>query len=537
MSPPDHPLTVGEAVMHTIAAYGVETVFGIPGTHNLEFFRPLASLGIRVVTTRHEQGAGYAADGWAQRTGLPGVVLTTSGPGLLNVLSAAATAFAESRPMIVLSPGPVRGRERPEFGSLHETKDQTGAAGAVMAWSRRVRSDAEAVETVHDAFAFFASGRPRPVHIEVPLDLLDSSSTVDASQFVARATAPPVASPIVIARAASILSAADRPMIIAGGGATRATVELAALAERLGAPVATTINGKGALRESHPLSLGSELRLAATAEFLRTADVLLIVGSKRGEAELWDQVVTPTSATLRIDIDERSLLSDRGAALVLRGDAAAVLEAIGEALGRRHPATLDVAAIRAAQRAEAQTASPQLVNLADQIVSALPASAVVTGDSSQIVYRALTSVLRQNEPRSFLYMATYATLGYGLPAAIGARIASEDRPVVCVVGDGALMMSVQELVTAAEQGLDLTVICIDNGGYEEIRENQLDLGISPVGVELRQPEWPALARSMGADAVSVDVEGVPEAIRRATRLGGLQFVHVRFPAGEVAATL
>ena len=150
-------LTGGHSVMRVLREYGIDTVFGIPGTHNLEFYRPLAELGITPITTRHEQGAGYAADGWSHRTGLPGVVVTTSGPGLLNALSAAGTAFCESRPLLILSPGAPRGQEYRDVGALHETKDPTGAAGAIMLWSRRVDSDLEAVEATHEAFALFAS--------------------------------------------------------------------------------------------------------------------------------------------------------------------------------------------------------------------------------------------------------------------------------------------------------------------------------------------------------------------------------------------
>ena len=162
--------TAGRAVLETIRAYGVDAIFGIPGTHNLELYRPLADLGIRAVTNRHEQGSGYGADGWAQQTGLPGVVITTSGPGLQNAMSAIGTAFCESRPLIVLSPGVPLGAEFADVGTLHETKDATAMVGAIAEWSRRVSSAAEAVDAVHDAFTLFQTGLPRPVHIEIPLD-------------------------------------------------------------------------------------------------------------------------------------------------------------------------------------------------------------------------------------------------------------------------------------------------------------------------------------------------------------------------------
>ena len=153
--------TTGWVLLETIANYGVDTVFGIPGTHNLELYRPLRALNIRVVTSRHEQGSGYAADAWSQRTGKPGVVLTTSGPGLLNALSAAGTAFCESRPMIILAPGPALGDEFADRGVLHETKDQLGAAQAIVEKATRVTSAAEAVDAVHEACLLYTSPSPR----------------------------------------------------------------------------------------------------------------------------------------------------------------------------------------------------------------------------------------------------------------------------------------------------------------------------------------------------------------------------------------
>ncbi|HWT32128.1 MAG TPA: thiamine pyrophosphate-binding protein, partial [Microbacterium sp.] len=189
----------GLAVLQTLCGYGVDTVFGIPGTHNLEFYRHLPRLRMRAVTSRHEQGAGYAADGWAQRTGMPGVVITTSGPGLLNALSAAGTAYCESRPLILLSPGVALGAEFADVGTLHETKDAVAASGAIVEWSRRVSTAAEAVQAVHDAFALFRTGRPRPVHIEVPLDVLEGTADVPHADREPRPESGPTAAHAALA--------------------------------------------------------------------------------------------------------------------------------------------------------------------------------------------------------------------------------------------------------------------------------------------------------------------------------------------------
>ena len=170
----------GAAVVETLAAHGVDTIFGIPGTHNLEIYRHLPRTGIRAITPRHEQGAGYAAEAFARVTGRPGVVVTTSGPGLTNVMTAASTAYAESQPMLVLSSGLPTGAEGRDLGQLHEAKNPLGAMDQLVRWSRRVHSADEAAAAVTEAFGSFTGGRPRPVHIEVPFDVLEQSWSGDA---------------------------------------------------------------------------------------------------------------------------------------------------------------------------------------------------------------------------------------------------------------------------------------------------------------------------------------------------------------------
>ncbi|WP_311877921.1 thiamine pyrophosphate-binding protein [Microbacterium forte] len=520
--------TAGRAVLETIRAYGVDAIFGIPGTHNLELYRPLASLGIRAVTNRHEQGSGYGADGWAQQTGLPGVVITTSGPGLQNAMSAIGTAFCESRPLIVLSPGVPLGAEFADVGTLHETKDATAMVGAIAEWSRRVSSAAEAVDAVHDAFTLFQTGRPRPVHIEIPLDVLEAPADVPAEARHPRVMPPRVSGdPSALADAARLLQGAQRPVIVAGGGSVDAAHEVTALAERLGAPVLTTLNGKGVIDERHPLSLGSNLRLAAAREVAEDADVVLVIGSKLGEAELWAPRLEARGAVVRIDISPLQRNKNLDATVGIVGDAAAVSAALLALLPDEGRAARDLTTERAAIEAEMRDTAPEAVALAELIADALPDDAIVAGDSSQIVYMALGSVLSSQHPHSLLYTPTYATLGYGLPAAIGARVAQTEHPVVTVIGDGALMFCVNELVTAVEQRRDVTIVCVDNGGYAEIRQNEVDRGMTPIGVDLVQPDWAALATAFGATGRRVDdPDDVVPSIRDAIAAGGVQLVHI-----------
>ena len=527
--------TTGWVVLETLKSYGIDTVFGIPGTHNLEFYRPLTHLGIHPVTTRHEQGAGYGSDGWSLQKGLPGVVITTSGPGLLNALSAAATSFAESRPMIILSPGVAIGAEFADVGTLHETKDQLSAAQSVVEWGRRVTTAEEAVQAVHDAFTLFRTGRPRPVYIEVPLDVLETETDIPDEALVALpAPEPAPADADAVAQAAALLAGADNPVILAGGGSRGAGEGIRSLAERLGAPVVTTGNGKGVLDEHHPLSLGANLRLAAVRNVAKQADVLLAIGTKLGEAELWVDALEAEGRVIRIDVLESQIHKNQAAEIGIVADAKVAVDALLEQVpeGSREP-KIDVAKTLEAMVAESAELDAKNTRLGQAIADALPADAIVATDSSQIAYWGLLNMIKVSKPNSTPYMATYATLGYGLPAAIGSKLASPERPAFTVIGDGALMFSVQEFITAVEQRLDVTIIVIDNGGYGEIKGNEADVGIAPIGVDLVQPDWPALTNAFGGTGVGIDsLDQLPAAVDAAVKAGGLQLIHVPFSVVE-----
>lgn len=526
----------GYAIMATLRNYGIDTVFGIPGTHNLEFYRHLEELRIKPVTTRHEQGASYGADGWALTTGLPGVVVTTSGPGLLNSLSGAATAYAESRPMIILSPGRPRGQEFRDIGALHETKNPTGAVGSIVGVSRRVNSALEAVDMIHNAFVSFRHDRPRPVHIEVPLDVLEAEAEFTEADLAARPLGSPQPAPVDdVARAARILASAKRPLILAGGGSLPAHESVLELAEMLEAPVITSVNGKGAIPEKHRLSLGADLRLSAAHAFCREADALLIIGSKIGEAELWDGDIRPNGPVIRIDIERQQMLTNITPNLELPGNSAAVVPQLVAALkveteGQPPRERRDLQEVFDALDEEGRSIAPELAQLNELIMEVLPEDTIIAGDSSQVTYMGTTTFYRAPNPNSLLYMATYATLGYGLPAAIGAKVAAPERPVVCLLGDGALMFAIQELMTAVEQELDLPVICVDNGGYGEIRANERARDIAPVAVDLRQPDWVRLAEGFGAAGFSATMDTLAETVTRALATKGPSVIHLKIGA-------
>ncbi|MGY1594956.1 thiamine pyrophosphate-binding protein [Geodermatophilus sp. SYSU D00708] len=489
----------GAAVVETLAAHGVDTVFGIPGTHNLELYRHLAAAGIRPVTPRHEQGAGYAAEAYARVSGRPGVVVTTSGPGLTNAMTAAATAYAESQPVLVVSPGVPTGTEGADLGLLHECKDSSGAMDRLVRWSRRVRSADEAAEAVTEAFASFTGGRPRPVHVEIPVDVLEQDWA--GTPRTADPAPAPAPDPDAVRRAAALLAAARRPLLIAGGGAVDAAAEVTGLAEALGAPVATTVNGKGVLAEDHPLSVGASVRLRALQHEAAACDALLVVGSELGDSDLWEgRIAAPV--VVRVDVDAGQLHKNCPATVGLHADAAPALRALRALLpDRTGDGARRAAELRAACRAEARSDGGTHEEVNAAVRAALPADAVLAGDSSQVTYRGSVHFFDVPAPRRFCYTPGFATLGYGLPATVGAALARPGRPVAALLGDGALMFAVQELVTLAELRLPVPVVVVDNGGYREIRDQEVARGIPPTAVDLTTPDLAAIATAMGAHGV------------------------------------
>ena len=499
-------VTGGAAVIDSLVAHGVRDVFGIPGTHNLELYRYLPASGIRHVVTRHEQGAGYAADGYARVSGRPGVFITTSGPGITNAITALATSYADSVPTLAVSPGPPRGTVGADVGWLHEVKNQQAALEAVCGRSIRVEHADEIPEVVAAIFEQFATGRPRPIHLELPVDVLEGEWTRRPAP-VRSLPAPVRPGRAAIEAIAVAMAAANRPVVLAGGGARRAAGEIRAMAE-YGIPVLTTVNGKGVLDERHPAALGAAVRLKAARDVADEADVLLIVGSEVGDADLWGgrlrSGVAGERMVIRIDLDPAQMHKNVQADLAIVGDASAVLGEVLEVLrdkGIRPRPFERLQAHRDAIEAAADRDAGPWKPIQRALAAALPADTVVAGDSSQVTYYGTVHHWPFTPANRLLYPTGYATLGYGLPAAIGAKLAAPARPVIGLFGDGAAMFSIQELITATEQRLALPIVIVDNGGYAEIREQMVERGIAPQAVDLYRPDIPALARAIGAHGV------------------------------------
>lgn len=494
---------LGLYLVEALAAQGTRHVFGIPGVHNLELYRGLAKGPIRHISGRHEQGLGFMADGYARVSGRPGVCFTITGPGLTNITTAMGQAYGDSIPLLVISSQNRRGEGGSGCGFLHELPDQRALASGVAALSFSIESAAELPAALGKAFTLFASGRPRPVYIEIPLDVLAADATgLSMPEVVTSPLRPPAE---LMEAAAARLRAARRPVVLAGGGAIRAAVELRCLAERLDAPVVMTANARGLLPCGHPLAVPMSPMLSPIRALVATADAVLAVGTEIGPTDysidLRADFPTPPQL-IRIDIDAQQLTRGATPIVGLCGEAKATLTWLEtHDLGptRKADGASRAAAARGAGLEAVTKFSPALrrhIGLLDLIRDTVP-SAVLVGDSTQLVYAGNLG-FNVNFPGAWFNSATgYGTLGYALPALTGAGLAAPDRPIVCLVGDGGLQFSMSEFASLGELHAWTAVVIWNNQGYGEIRTSMIAAGIEPEGVDVRPPDFAHIARAYG----------------------------------------
>ncbi len=532
--------TCGEVLVKLLEGYGVEQVFGIPGVHTVELYRGLARSSINHVTPRHEQGAGFMADGYARTSGKPGVCFIITGPGMTNITTAMGQAYADSIPMLVISSVQSRHQLGGGRGKLHELPNQSALVGGVAAFSHTLMSAAQLPGVLARAFALFQAGRPRPVHIEIPLDVL----VEDADELLAslpvhidRAGAAPAA----ISRMTELLAGAQRPLILAGGGAIDAAAELSELAELLDAPVALTINAKGLLPSTHPLLIGSTQSLVATRALVADADVVLAIGTELAET---DYDVTFAGGfeipgkLLRIDIDADQTVRNYPPHVALVADSRNAAQALLSALSHKALAERrnDWGQVRAARLRDELAASWDTATLAqtrflETVLQELP-DAVFVGDSTQPVYTGNLTFNPERPRRWFNSSTGYGTLGYALPAAIGAWLGGPLEkgirpPVVCLIGDGGLQFTLPELASAVEARTPVIVLLWNNQGYEEIKKYMVNRAIEPVGVDIYTPDFIGVAKALGCAAEAISsVAQLRSALRAATDRQGPTVIEI-----------
>jgi 5-guanidino-2-oxopentanoate decarboxylase len=494
-------MKTGEAIIQLLESHGVDTVFGIPGVHTLELYRGLGSSSIHHIQPRNEMGGGFMADGYARASGRPGVCLVITGPGLTNLATPIGQAYADSLPMLVISSSPPSETLGKGWGMLHEISDQAGLTEPITGFSATAMTPEEVPELIGRAFGLFATKRPRPVHITVPLDVL--AMEAGDGWGVSQPPAPGRLDAAAIAEAAELLVAAQAPLLYIGGGAIGAGTDLQAIAEQLQATVVTTNGAKGLISDDHPLNLGASMIRPTVQRAIGAADVVLAVGTEIGHTDHYAGPKLDLSGKLiRIDIDPAKIDDLYEAAIGIVADARRVSPALRAAVAGRLTETparpsreAEIAEVRAAATADIGHRQRQHLHLLGAIRRAAPVNTITYVDMTQLAYTGSWGFPVYGE-RQWLYPAGFCTLGPALPGAIGAKLAMPDRPVMAFAGDGGFMFTVQELVTGAELGLPIPIVLWNNDGYQQIRGDMKQKGIAQIGVDPLNPDFMALADSM-----------------------------------------
>jgi len=495
----------GDLVIETLQGLGATTVFGLPGQHALGMFDALRRSSLSYLGLRVENNAGFAADAYGRITGEVAPLLLSTGPGALTSLAALQEAAAASAPVLAISSQiPTAGLGGGRHGYLHELRDQKASFRDIVKSVHTVRTASQIPSAIAAAWESALTVPHGPVWVEVPQDVLLAGTVLPVVSALDATPRELYPRPELTVVAAHLLSNAERPAIVAGGGVVRsdAAGKLRALAEKINAPVVTTFGGKGAFPWEHPLSLRSWLEDRHTTDFLESADVLLVVGSGLGELSSNYHTFAPRGRIVQIEADAGKLESNHPA-LGIHSDAR---EALADLLEAVEPREDDGAAerVRTLLGKVHDRIAAQDLTLEQQVLAsvreALPDTSPSFWDMTILAYWAW-SAFDARHPNTMHSAQGAGGLGYGFPAAIGAAAADRTRPVLAVSGDGGAMYSIAELATVRQYDLPVTWLIVDDGGYGILREYMTGAFGEATATELSRPDFVALAESFGVPAV------------------------------------
>ncbi|MGH7049201.1 MAG: thiamine pyrophosphate-dependent enzyme [Acetobacteraceae bacterium] len=487
-------MSTAEAVVESLIRHGIVTVFGLPGVHNDPFFDALhhASDRISMIHTRHEQGAAYMALGAALASGKPQAFVVVPGPGMLNASAALLTAYSMNAPVLALIGQIPQSAIDRGFGHLHEIHDQIGVLRHFTKHAARIRHASEASERVAEALFIACSGRPRPVALECAIDVWGRLGEAEICD--PRALAKPALDHDAVARAAEVLAGAKRPLIVIGGGAMDAGPEVLAVAEALEAPVISYRRGRGIIPTSHRLALSFPEGHRLWAE----ADAVLAVGTRFFTYQtVWG--LDEKISVVRIDIDPEEIERYRQPKVAITADAASALRALLPLLPKagRPSRDAELAPHRAWFASELARRGPQMAFLS-AIRAALPEDGIFIEEVTQLGFVARLG-FPVFGPRLHLSPGYQDNLGWGYGAALGAKVAKPNQPVVCVIGDGGFLYQANELATAVRHGIATVAVVLDDGAYGNVRRIQEQrYGNRLIACDLANPDFVAYAESFGA---------------------------------------
>jgi 5-guanidino-2-oxopentanoate decarboxylase len=499
--------TGAHLLVESLISEGVDLLFGIPGVGTLAVYDVFVDHPeLRHIEVRHEQAAIFMADGYARASGRVGVAFTSNGPGALNTITAMATAYNDSVPVLhLVSENPPEVRRKGK-GHFHDISDQFGIFRPVSGHAAQVELAGEIPVAVQSAFFALRNRRPRPALVEFANEALTSyasTSTVDPAKSLER--------PIdreALSRAAALLAGSERPLVWAGGGiaTSEAAAALIRIVERLGAPTVTTQKGKGAIPSDHPLHIGNWANEQPVRDLIAECDLLLAVGTRFSYFPTGGWSLRLPDRIVQIDIDPAEIGRNYRVEAGLVGDATAALVALDEELdrlGHEPVAWRDDEVSKTLARITEAVGTPVEIEVLDQIRSVLPPEALVFNDPTTIAFWA-RSHWKTDHPRTWFVPSGFGTLGFALPAAIGARLARPDVPSIAIIGDAGIMFTIQDLMTAVQERVPAIVVVFNDEGYGVERRHQDHLYGRRSGVDVQPPDFVTLAQAFGARGLLVD---------------------------------
>lgn len=491
-------LTTGEVIAKSLTANGVDTVFGIPGAHMYDFNDALArEEGIRFIHTRHEQGAGYMAYGYARSSGKAGVYTVVPGPGLLNSGAALCTAYGANTPVMCITGNIMSHLIGQGRGQLHELPDHLATLQGLTKWADRINHPTEAGETMAEAFRQMTSGRQRPVGIEAPWDVFGMAADVSDPVATAALTAP-TPDPDTIAALAEMIAGAKNPLIMVGGGAWDATEEVRELARMLQAPVTAHRQGKGVMPEDDDLALLPP----AAWNYWPECDLLIGIGSRLELQHFRWRWFPEGIKTVRIDIDPTEfvrLKPDLGLVADAAQGTRALIDALKDKVGTRADRSAEFRALSDVA-AEALTSVQPQQGYLEVIREVLPRDGFFVEEVSQVGFTA-RMCFPVYEPRQYVTCGYQDNLGFGFNTALGVKVANPDKAVISVSGDGGFMFGIQELATAVQHGINVVAVVFNNSAYGNVRRDQQTVYENRLlGADLENPDFVGLAQSFGVQA-------------------------------------
>jgi thiamine pyrophosphate-dependent acetolactate synthase large subunit-like protein len=533
-------LTGAQAVIATLRAHGVDTIFGIPGVHTLSLYDAMRDeMGLRHILARHEQGAGFMADGYARLSGRVGVACTITGPGVTNIATPVANAYADSIPLLVISSSLPRSSAGRPQGKLHEVKDQLGVMEALAGWTRAIEFVEEIPAALRDAFRVMRSGRPRAAYLQIPLDLFSVEADVEIPAPVVAAPARP--SKKDIADVARLLRESRRPLIVAGAGVTsaRANEQLAHLAELLQAPVLLGSKSHDVLPTDHPLVVATTSYTFPRELYalVKEADAALIVGSKLGAVRTGNGSLPLPAALAHVDIDPAEIGRNYPAAMSVVADARLALDALLEALqnlpGDRPSRTSEIALVREAAHRQTRRVFGPSIDMLDAVREGTPHEGIIVADMTMLGY-ASAEYLPVYEPRTYIHPTELCSIGCGLPIALGAKAAAPECPVVVLCGDGGFLLNGGELATAVQEKLDTIIVIFNDATYTAVKNRQQErFDGRYIATDLLAPDYVAFARAFGAEGVYANGPGeLRDAISSAIHRHGTTLIEVPLPSKQ-----